>query len=57
MHCTEANARKKKLDPIEDLDADITVDLVNRRLKADRYLVGEKLVVRKRATWNGSSTS
>eukprot|EP01045_Picozoa_sp_COSAG04_P002738 COSAG04_NODE_104_length_26097_cov_12.466074_11_plen_517_part_00 len=29
--------KKKKRDPIEDPDADITVDLVNRRLNADRH--------------------
>ena len=30
-------ARKRKIDPVEDPDADITVALVNKRLNADRH--------------------
>eukprot|EP01044_Picomonas_judraskeda_P012468 COSAG03_NODE_1785_length_3524_cov_2.658302_1_plen_257_part_10 len=34
-------ARKRKLDPVEDPDAEITVALVNKRLNADRHPGGD----------------
>jgi hypothetical protein len=43
-------ARKKKLDPIEDPDADITVDLVNRRLNADRHPATGRKISGKKAS-------
>ena len=43
-------ARKKKLDPIEDPDADITVDLVNRRLNADLHPATGRKISGKKAS-------
>ena len=43
-------SRRKKLDPIEDPDADITVDLVNRRLNADRHPATGRKISGKKAS-------
>ena len=43
-------SRRKKLDPIEDPDADITVDLVNRRLNADRHPATVRKISGKKAS-------
>lgn len=43
-------SRRKKLDPIEDPDADITVALVNRRLNADRHPATGRKISGKKAS-------
>ena len=46
----KSKSSTKKLDPIEDPDADITVDLVNRRLNADRHPATGRKISGKKAS-------